>query len=472
MRSRTLLRFARFTLASSAFVTVGIAACSSGDAGSPGPGPEIGDGSVAPFDANMLDVVAPGVVVRGAPPPLGDFCSLPGSVVWSGGAPTTVPGGDAPEDVSWLHLPDGFCAHYYANVPHVRQLRFSPSGDLFAASPSVACAGGEANEGVGAILVLPDDDHDGAADSQLHYVDLPVTQGLLFAGGYFYYQDDQQILRVPYKNGDRAAPSTAPEPMIDITSYYSSTHWPKALDVDDHGNIFVTNGGDQSSPDETCLGPRSTWQYRGSVFQIDGTPDGRLVATGFRNPIALRCAKGTGACFGLELARDFSPAEGSREKLFPVRLGDDWGQPCCATQNLPFTDSPAGTNCSAIASEIDSFTIDHTPFGLDFEQGAFPAPWQYDAFVVLHGYVGSWVGARIVGVPTDPTSGWPLSAVESAAGSSMTDFATGWYVGNASTAHGRPGSITFAPDGRMFVGNDWNGDILWISPVVAPSGGT
>jgi glucose/arabinose dehydrogenase len=153
-----------------------------------------------------------------------------------------------------------------------------------------------------------------------------------------------------------------------------------------------------------------------------------------------------------------------------VRLGDDWGQPCCATQDLPFTDSPPGTNCSAIASEIDSFTIDHTPFGLDFEQGAFPGTWQYRAYVVLHGYVGSWVGARIVGIPTDPKSGWPLSAVESSAGTAMSDFAVGWFVNGASTGHGRPGSITFAPDGRMFVGNDWNGDVLWISPVAAPAG--
>src|SRR5271156_1493724 len=121
MRRRTLLRF---SLASSTCAAMSIAACSTGNTGSPPPGHEVGDGSVYPFDANPIGVVAPGVIVRGAPPPLGDFCSLPGSVVWSGGMPTTVPGGNAPEDVSWLQLPDGFCAHYYANLPHVRQLRF------------------------------------------------------------------------------------------------------------------------------------------------------------------------------------------------------------------------------------------------------------------------------------------------------------------------------------------------------------
>jgi len=31
--------------------------------------------------------------------------------------------------------------------------------------------------------------------------------------------------------------------------------------------------------------------------------------------------------------------------------------------------------------------------------------------------------------------------------------------------HGRPAAIAFAPDGRMFVGNDINGLIVWIAPV-------
>jgi hypothetical protein len=43
-------------------------------------------------------------------------------------------------------------------------------------------------------------------------------------------------------------------------------------------------------------------------------------------------------------------------------------------------------------------------------------------------------------------------------------------VNGAATNHGRPASITFAPDGRMFIGNDINGDIIWVSPVAAATG--
>jgi hypothetical protein len=45
----------------------------------------------------------------------------------------------------------------------------------------------------------------------------------------------------------------------------------------------------------------------------------------------------------------------------------------------------------------------------------------------------------------------------------MTDFATGWDDGRQD--HGRPGTITFAPDGRLFVGDDQSGMIFWIAPV-------
>jgi hypothetical protein len=51
------------------------------------------------------------------------------------------------------------------------------------------------------------------------------------------------------------------------------------------------------------------------------------------------------------------------------------------------------------------------------------------------------------------------------ASTAMVDFATGWDDGK--NDHGRPAALTFAPDGRMFVGNDIDGTIVWIAPVTA-----
>ncbi len=429
----------------------------------------IGDGgshdALAQTDVLAIPEASIPDVNRGeAPPPMANFCDLPGSVVWSGGLPSVVPGGSGSlPDLTWMHLPDGFCSHFFANVPETRQLRFSPSGDLFVSSPSTATAGG-ASGGLGAVVVLPDDNHDGLADSTVTYMSkLAITQGLLFHDGNFYYQNGTSILRTPYANGDRAptGPSTQ---VIDVAIYTSPVHWAKVLDVDDNGNIYVTNGGDEGETcDPTVSGPMRP--FHGGILRIDGTPNGEPVAKGLRNAYALRCAKGTGMCFGVELSRDFAAGLGSREKLFPVEKGDDWGFPCCATANTPYSDYTNPTpDCSTVSAEEDSFIIDHTPFALDFEEGFWSGTWKYRAFVGLHGYVGSWVGARIVGIATDPRTGWPVNAMEATedASTSMQDFATGWDDGR--NDHGRPAAVTFAPDGRLFVGNDMNGDIFWIAP--------
>jgi glucose/arabinose dehydrogenase len=436
------------------------------DAGTGDGGTSRADAAFSSPDAQFLiDADLPDVNRGDAPPPMQNFCTLPGSVVWQGGSPQVVAGGPAgAPDLSWMKLPDGFCAHFYASVPETRQLRFSPSGDLFVASPSTGAPGG-AHGGLGAIVVLPDDNHDGVADSTLTYQgSLPTTQGLLFTGGYFYYQDGTLIRRLPYASGDRAAKGVG-EQVVDINGYTSPVHWQKVLDVDDSGNIFVGNGGDEG---ETCdpTVPGSLRPIHGGVYRIDGSPHGEPIARGLRNAYAFRCAKGTGTCFGLELARDFASELGSREKLFPIRKGDDWGFPCCATAGTPYADyTNPPPDCSQVSAEEGSFVIDHTPFGIDFEEGSWPTTWRFRAFVGLHGFFGTWIGARVVGIATDPRTGWPEASNEASPGSAMVDFATGWDDNKQD--HGRPAAVTFAPDGRLFIGNDIDGTILWVAPVTA-----
>src|ERR1700735_2012238 len=83
------------------------------------------------------------------PPPLdagiAHPCSLPGSVQFTANGVVTVPGGQTSwPRLAFLHLPAGFCAHYYGNVGNARQLRFAPGGELFVASPTTASTGGGA----------------------------------------------------------------------------------------------------------------------------------------------------------------------------------------------------------------------------------------------------------------------------------------------------------------------------------------
>ncbi len=394
-------------------------------------------------------------------------CDLPGSLQFLLNGTQTVPGGSptAPS-LAFLHLPPGFCAHYYGTVGNARQLRFAPGGELFVASPVTTTTGGGAN-GLSAIVILPDDDLDGVADAPVTFLGgIDSTQGLLFGNDHFYYQNGTQILRMPYAVGQRTpVPS---ELLADITFYSSGLHWPKTMDMADDGTIYVGNGGDQG---EACVVPHP---FHGGVLKIDPAPgpnpQGVQVVKGFRNPINIRCARGHNQCFALELARDYSAGMSGREKMAPIHEGDDWGYPCCASNGVPYSDSPAGTSCSGIVAETNSFLIGDTPFGLDFEQGLWPAPWTGRAFVVTHGAAGTWTGARMVAIPMDPTTGLPAPSSNIVDGGDvgMNDFATGWDPKShtpPSLEGGRPSALAFAPDGRLFVANDQDGTIFWIAPL-------
>ena len=403
----------------------------------------------------------------GGPSDGGSFCQLPGSYLFTAQGRAVIDAGSETPNYDWLTLPTGFCVHPFANVPNARQLRFAPGGELFVTSPTTTTTGGEPDNGLASIVVIPDDDHDGYGDSILTYKsDLPSTQGMLFANGSFYYQDHTMIMKEPYTSGQRVDDGQA-SMLMDITYYSSTLHWPKTLDISDSGSIYVGNGGDQ---DEVCLQPMPT---HGGIVLADGSScasggncGGLAIVKGLRNPIAVKCHRdGNNHCFATELALDYSASEGGREKLIPIRAGDDWGFPCCATTNLPYQGITPAPDCSAVTPDTNSFVIGNTPFGFDFEDTQFPTPWDHKVLVALHGEAGSWSGARVVAIATNPSTGMPYPSSDTSGmeTGNISDFALGWD--DNMFDHGRPADIEFAPDGRMFVANDTNGEIFWIAPI-------
>jgi glucose/arabinose dehydrogenase len=210
-----------------------------------------------------------------------------------------------------------------------------------------------------------------------------------------------------------------------------------------------------------CADTQFPRPFHGGILRIDGTAGGTPVAQGLRNPISIRCQHGHNLCFSVELALDGSGGTVGREKLVPIRDGDDWGFPCCATTNVPY-DNVGTPNCSDVPPENVAFIVGDTPFGFDFEPGLWPAPYTNNILLALHGAFGSWHGERVVAIPTQP-NGLPVTMSEIDAGfPGQVDFATGWDDGQSD--HGRPAAATFAADGRLFIANDVNGDIFWIAP--------
>jgi glucose/arabinose dehydrogenase len=427
------------------------AGCPSSDPPAPLPEGGLPDANPPPPDA----LLPPPDTIH----PADYFCDLPGSVRYETTGVALVPGGQTasvPPSISFMKVPANFCVHHYGKVGNPRQMRFAPGGELFVASPTGVTTGGGSG-GLSSIVYLPDDNHDGYSDSiSIFQSALPQTQGLLFTKTHFYYQDNTRIVRIPYQAGDRA-PRDGREIVANITYHQSLLHWPKPLDEADDGTIYVGNGGDQGEP---CNPARP---MNGGIVRLDGSPGGLPVVKGFRNPIAVRCLRGFNKCFAVELAKDYSAQEGGREKLVPIREGDDWGYPCCATKDVPHQGLSTMPDCSKVVPEDVSFLIGDTPFSFDFEPGKWPEPYRRNAFVPLHGTAGPWLGARLVSVGINPETGDLLpSTTLGGNGGGMRDFVTGWD--DKTLMHGRPAAVTFAADGRLFLANDNTGDIVWIAP--------
>jgi glucose/arabinose dehydrogenase len=442
----------RFVVASS-FALVVVSACFTGG-GTPDGG---ADGAV---DAARD---AADVFIDATPPPPGSYCALAGSRVSTSAGVLVIPPPQTvmEADLTFIVLPVGYCVHYFANVPTARAIRFAPGGELFVASPSTSVAGGAA-KGLGAIIDIPDDNKDGYGDQNITFQGgLTSTQGILFTPNTFYYQDQTRIMSVPYAPGQRTISGT-PTQVVDINVYTSSGHWPKTLDVADDGTIYVSNGGDDGAQ---CSGmPHS---FEGGILAIDGSPNGKQVASGFRNPMYLRCQRGHDNCFVDELTRDGSSGDGGREKMVRIAQGEDWGFPCCATHNVPFANlqDASSLDCSGVQAETVQLRVGETPFGLDFETGVWPAPYTHNAFIALHGAFSSWTNERVISIKMDPTTGRPVPSTDLSGTETggMSDFITGFDDG--SHTHGRPADITFAADGRMFVADDTRGVIFWVAPI-------
>jgi glucose/arabinose dehydrogenase len=345
--------------------------------------------------------------------------------------------------------PQGFCVKSYARVREARAIAFAPNGDLFVAAPSRATAGG-ASGGPGAIIVLSDDDHDGVAESHTFLTKIDATRGigdvhgLALGGGYLYFTTQTTVWRVAYADGDRVATST-PEDLHLPPTYGTGGRWTHGLALSAKGQLFTSRAAYA-----TC-----GMQQGGEISTVGA--DGALttVASGFRNPMYMRCHPTDEVCAAMELGEDLQ--SGAREKMLVLRPGTSYGYPCCYTTSKPTSDT-SGMTCAEVAQEDASFPLSDTPFGFDWENGQWPAPYTGGIFVALHGSFYStpqWQGAGIVWAPASATTRAPMQ--------DWQPFVKGF--GNGGTVLDRPSDVAFAPDGRMFFSDDQGGYVYWVAPV-------
>jgi glucose/arabinose dehydrogenase len=351
-------------------------------------------------------------------------------------------------DVPGATARDGFCIKSYAQIPEARFMVLAPNGDLFVASPSTPTAGG-AGGGVGAIMLLSDDNHDGVAEEHLFLTGIRDVHALALGPGYLYYTTQNTVFRIPYVVGQRVAAGPSEDLNLPAT-YRTGGRWTHGLALSPGGHLITSRGEYGMCGSAPLSGEISTINADGSLSPL---------ATGFRNPMYMRCHRTDEVCAAMELGEDL--LTDAHEKMLIIHPNTNYGFPCCTTAATPIAGQSAAL-CGDVTKEDAMFPLSFTPFGFDWEPGNWPAPYQNAVFVAQHGSaysVPAWQGAGIVFATTDPTTHAPSQAWQ--------PFQLGWGLGGS--VLDRPTDIVFAPDGRMFIADDTSGRIFWMAPMTMPA---
>lgn len=377
------------------------------------------------------------------------------------------PAGAAPR------TPAGFAVNLFAEgLDNPRLLRVAPNGDVFVAETFA-----------GRIRVLrPAQGGETAQETSVFVSGLDQPFGIAFypPGAdpqWVYVANTGAVARFPYRNGDLRARGPAETIVGDLPEGGHTTR--DVVFSPDGARMFVSVGSlsnvaidlkarsaEDRSRREAKAGasgapPGAPWgseERRAAVLAF--TPqgrEGRLYATGLRNCVGMAVQPATGALWCATNERD-----GLGDNLVPdhvtrVRDGAFYGWPWFYIgDNEDPRHKGARPDLKGRTTVPDVLLQPHSaPLQMTFYDGAlFPAAYQGDAFVALH---GSWNRSARTGykvVRALVRDGVPTGEYE--------DFVTGFVAGDASV-WGRPVGVAVARDGALLLSEDGNGAVWRIS---------
>ena len=420
-------------------------------------------------------------------------CVLAGSA----NAQNRLPPGMRPPGCSaGLQLAEGFCATVFADsASGARHIVVAPNGDVFVnTDPTRArrtAPGAPTAASTGGILALRDTNGDGKADVQQRFGVAGGT-GIALAGNLLYATSGNSIVRYRMEPGS-LTPAGNPDTIVTGLPMTGSHH---SHNFVLQGSTLYVNIGSASN---TCqqrdrqaespgYDPCTELETRAGVWEFDANRlrqkpgDGRRIATGLRNAVALARNPLDGYLYATVHGRDqlhdnwpnlFSiekSAENPGEELVRIDRGADYGWPYCFhdvdRRGLVLAPEYGGDGqkigqCSSKTQALMAFPGHWAPDGMLFYTGRqFPSQYRGGAFIAFH---GSWnraplpqAGFRVVFAPFQ--SNRPTG--------SYTTFADGFNpspgAGGARPVR-RPVGLAQAPDGSLFITDDTGGTIWRIS---------
>ncbi|TGQ34956.1 sorbosone dehydrogenase family protein [Mesorhizobium sp. M00.F.Ca.ET.216.01.1.1] len=361
-------------------------------------------------------------------------------------------------------LPPGFSAEMIVSgIDNPRVVRVAPNGDLFVADSEAdqirvyRLAEGSAKPAEKAIFAR----------------NLTQPYGIAFyppgdKPQWVYVANSDSIVRFPYRDGDLKA-SGGPETIVD--NIPSTHHWTRDIAFSPDGKtLFLSVGSGSNVAEDIGAEPEggfdawtkskplgAAWgseDGRADVLAYD--PDGnngRTVATGLRNCSGMTVQPATGALWCVVNERDELGDNVPFEYATTVKDGAFYGWPWyyIGDNEDPRHQGERPDLAGKVTLPDVLMQAHSAPLNIAFYDGKnFPADYQGDAFVALH---GSWnrdvrTGYKVVRLKF--RDGKPTGEYE--------DFMTGFVISN-DEVWGRPVGVAVARDGALIVSEDGNGSI-------------
>ena len=372
----------------------------------------------------------------------------------------------ADEAANRIDLPAGFEIRIFAqNLARPRLMSVGPDGAVYVALYNS-----------GQIARLPDRNRDGLADGvEIAASGLTQPHNMEWRDGAMYVAETGRVERLTDTNSDGVYETRA---LVTDNIPGSGGHDTRTMHFGPDGKLYVSAGSTSNITPENDPRRAAILRFNpdGSIpsdnpFASDADERRRAVwATGLRNSVDFLWTP-QGALWanhnGSDWLGDDLPPE---EVVIPVQKGRSHGWPYCYTAvlglNVPpqpeVRDTriplPPGFTCDQAVPATLTVAAHSAPLGMTWgARSAFPAEYQDDIFVALH---GSWN-------VNNPNSYRDCKVeriiVQNGAVTGSETFATGWRPSGATCGDaatwGRPAGVTIGADGALYISDDKSGRV-------------
>jgi glucose/arabinose dehydrogenase len=230
----------------------------------------------------------------------------------------------------------------------------------------------------------------------------------------------------------------------------------------DHCEAFdgVQAGSDKGCPQTGVDAPwAAVWKFtRG--HGVAPSWEGKPFAWGLRNSVGLALHPDSGELWQAENSRDTGAGarydkDAPPDELNRVEAGKHYGWPHCTGNNV--LDTTFGVHgCGDFAAPARLIPAHAAPLGMLFYKNAGPAAWQGSLVMAWHGYQPT--GHRLMA--------WRFDARHQPVGEPLA-LIDGWAASAGKHPMGAPTDVDQDGQGRLWITEDRNGDLLLLAPRAA-----